>query len=148
MPPISEVSATNSLLRAARALFDQEAGGATTSAAVAAGAGRCLHSLEQHLARIVGEAGIQALVARTLSLTRTAYPGLPAASGAPVGAAGANLQALLESQPLETALEVSVHVIVTLVGLVARFIGEGLTLRLLHELWPPPSDTDPSKETT
>jgi hypothetical protein len=149
VPPFSpENSPTPLLARAVRALFAQEAGSATTSAEVAAGAGRCLNRLELHLARIVGEAGIQALVARTFLLTRSVYPWVPLTSDAPAGAAGNDLRSLLEAQPLETAHEASIHAIATLVGLVARFIGEGLTLRLLEELWPPPSDPDPSKETT
>ena len=37
---------------------------------------------------------------------------------------------------MASGLEASVQVIATLIGLVARFIGDGLTLRLLGEVWP------------
>ena len=42
-------------------------------------------------------------------------------------------------------MEIFLRVVATLVGLVARFIGDGLTLRLLGEVWPAIPGT---KETT
>jgi hypothetical protein len=141
---------TPSLVRAAEVLLAHEAGEATGSADGAAVAIRACDKLHRHLARIVGDEGIRALIGRTLSVGRLTYPSAPRSDGVSVDV-GATVGAYLEAQPPDLASEASVHLIATLIGLVAKFIGDGLTLRLLRELWPEipvPSASGPVKEAT
>ena len=127
---------TSVLVRAARTLVAAEVGEAVTPAQLAVGAERACEKLHRHLARVIGDVGVRALFSRSLSLSTIAFPWLPAPEGVQVDAPWRHLCTQLETQPLATGLEASVHVIATLIGLVARFIGDGLTLRLLGEVWP------------
>lgn len=136
---------TQVLAVAARTLVAAELGGATTAAEVAAGAERACAKLHRHLARVIGEAGMRALFSRSLALSTGAYPWLPAPDGVAVDLPWRQLCTQLEAQAPEVGRDASVHVIATLVRLVARFIGDGLTLRLLGEVWPAISGP---KETT
>ena len=124
------------LADAARLLVAYETGEAASSAEVAAGAARACQKLHRHLARVVGELGIRALFGRSLIMASQTYAWLPPAAGAWVEAPWNDLAAQFEAQRPEVAIEATVLVIDTLVGLVARFIGDGLTLRLLGEVWP------------
>ncbi len=124
------------LADAARLLVAYETGEAASSAEVAAGAARACQKLHHHLARVVGELGMRALFARSLVLASRTYAWLPVPAGAWVEAPWNDLTAQFEAQRSEVAIMATVLVIDTLVGLVARFIGDGLTLRLLGEVWP------------
>lgn len=115
-------------------------------AAAAAGARAC-EKLSLHFARIIGETGIRALLDRSLALSRSEFPWLPAVEGASLEARWTQLAAALAGQPPRAASEASALVLRTLAGLLGRFIGVELTLRLLEERWP--EETPPgSKETT
>jgi hypothetical protein len=133
-PPAENM--TPVLVRAARTLVAAEIGEAATSAEVAAGTERACEKLHRHLARVIGDAGMRALFGRSLSLGRREFPWLPVQDGVSVDQPWRQLCSHLEAQPPEVGLDASVHVIATLVGLVARFIGDGLTLRLLGEVCP------------
>ena len=91
----------------------------------------------------MGRIGFTALLSRALSLASAEVPWLRAAH---VDSDG-SLQGLneLEAQPdPEEIFEGSVVLLAQLLGLLAVFIGENLTLRLMRELWPklPLNDLD------
>lgn len=132
----------------ARALVEHEVGDRRTAQAVAAGAVSACEKLCLHLARIVGETGIRALFDRSLTLSRSEFPWLPAAGGASFAARWTELASALAGQPPAAALEAAVSVVATLIGLVGRFVGDDLTSRLLLELWPEGAPAGSSKETT
>ena len=127
---------TTDLVRAARMLVAAEVGEVVSAADLAAGAERACEKLHRHLSRVIGDVGMRALFSRSLSLSAIAFPWLPAPEGVQVDAPWRHLCTQLETQSVATGLEASVNVIATLIGLVARFIGDGLTLRLLGEVWP------------
>jgi hypothetical protein len=120
----------------------------TTPDAVAAGAARACEKLCLHLAQIVGTTGIRALFDRSVTASRSEFPWLPAASGAPFAARWTELATALAAQPPATALEAAAAVVATLVELLGRFIGDDLTLRILLELWPEGAPPGTLKETT
>jgi hypothetical protein len=132
----------------ARALIAHEVGEPRTSDAVAAGAASACEKLCVHLARIVGETGIRALFDRSLAMSMSEFPWLPAPGGASFAARWTELARSLAGQPPAAALEGAVSVLATLIGLVGRFIGDDLTRRLLQELEPEGTRAGPSKETT
>jgi hypothetical protein len=128
-----------------RALLERVQGEVSTSAQRAAGAARACEDLAAHLSRVVGPVGVRALFDRSVVLSRKEHAFLAAVPiRSPEPPWGA-LRACLESQAPDLALEASVALITTFVGLLGRFIGEALVERLLHELWP---DAFPSSATT
>lgn len=91
--------------------------------------------LRPALATLMGTVGFGALLARALSLATTESPGLRALH---VDADGA-LQGWTErkARPVtDKSLDGDITLVAHLLGLLATFIGEDLTLRLLQELWP------------
>jgi len=91
--------------------------------------------LRAPLATLMGTVGFAALLSRALSLATTEIPGLRALH---VDADGA-LQGWTErkARPLpDESFEGGVTLLAHLLGLLATFIGENLTLRLVQEVWP------------
>ena len=120
-----------------------------SAAHVAAGAVRACEQLTSHLARLVGEAGIRTLLARSAALTSARFPWLSSTipRTAPADSPWAALRAAMELQDPHTASEAFADLLSTFVELLGRMIGEGLVVRLLQEVWPGvfPDDV---KETT
>ena len=104
---------------------------------VAERAARAFEHLTQHLARLVGEAGVNALLRRSMVLASSEFLWLsiPPADRTELDA-GRVLQAALAAQPPMVAVEGFVGVFTTLVVLLKRLIGAGLVDHLLAELWP------------
>ena len=96
----------------------------------------------------MGESGIGSLFDRSLNLARDQFPWLPTVDADSVEARCAELRAALEGQPSDAAIAASAEVAALLLGLLGRFIGEDLTLRLVQEVWPDVAPRDRSKETT
>ena len=88
-------------------------------------------ALEQHLAHIVGDLGIQTVFRRALVLAAVNHPWL--ASTKPDFA---QLRAAFAAQPPEIAIDAFVAVLSTFVAVLGRLIGETLVWRLLGEVWP------------
>lgn len=88
-----------------------------------------------HLSALTGVAGYQALLSRALTLAKAEAPSL----GAVQVTADGNLQGLSELE-LQTekdqAQEGEVILLAQLLGLILSFIGEALTLRLVHDVAP------------
>ncbi len=95
---------------------------------------RVYEKLRRHLSALAGVAGFQALASRALTLSRAETTSLSAVE---VGADG-TLQGQGDVEPQISGGEGdgSVILIAHLLGLLFIFIGEALTLRLVHAAWP------------
>lgn len=130
-----------------RRLLALETGEAATSDRIAEGAARAGEKISQRLAPLIGEAGIHALFARSLTLTSARFPWLATATTSP-RTAWAQLRSCLEKQPPGAASEASAELLGAFVGLLEKFIGPSLTARLLHDVWPEVFPVRSSKEPT
>jgi hypothetical protein len=88
---------------------------------------RVCDKLRQPFATLAGVAGFRSLLARALTLAKRESPDL--------GGWEIKLDGSLEGLSGETAQSGTV-LIAHLIGLMITFIGESLTLRLLHDVWP------------
>lgn len=131
----------------ARSLLTR-AGGIESAERVADSADLVCGLLMTHLARLVGVGGAQALVRRSLSLTRAEHPWLvqervPGDDEQP----WPGLRGALAGQPVDVAIGAFSAWYSNLIDLLERFIGDVLVARMLHEIWPdvvPP----PAKESS
>ena len=87
---------------------------------------RVCDKLRRPIATLAGAAGFRSLLARALTLAKQESPALGACE---VNAAG-SLQGLNDEVAQSGAV-----LIAQLIGLMITFIGESLTLRLLHDVW-------------
>lgn len=99
----------------------------TISAADAVATCRVCEKLRRPLSTFTGTAGFSSLLTRSLTLAKREAPALSAvqvnSDGSMTGMEG-------------EAVEASVVLIAHLLGLLTTFIGETLTMRLLHDVWP------------
>jgi len=141
---------TVELASAARLLLAGPAGAPRSSQEIAKKAAEACERLSQHLSRLIGESGIRALLRRSIVLASAEIPWLSNATTGLSMDPGASpcsaLRASLELQEPDAATDAFVAVLGTFVGLLKRFVGEGLVERLLHEVWPSVFP-DASKET-
>jgi hypothetical protein len=97
----------------------------------------CLVSekLRPHLATLMGNVGFRALLSRALALANTGVPWLRAVQ---VKADGSleGLDELTTQVHPDEIFEGCVVLLAQLLGLLAAFIGENLTLRIVREVWP------------
>jgi hypothetical protein len=100
------------------------------SVAVAEATVRTWDQMARRLAPIIGEGGFRALYARGLHLTRSKYPWL-AVTQEPPTMPFAGLKVSLQRREFTEARDASNALLVTFTELLATFIGEGLTKRLL-----------------
>ena len=137
--------ATHVLLDAVERLLAFEAGGELRAVedgtAVAA---RVYGKLYQHLSPIIGESGFQALLARTVKLSKPAFPALREVDTmGPADAVLTQLCAALKKQAPSAIAGIVTALLVTFGGLLSTFIGEGLTWKLLHNAWPEALPNEP-----
>lgn len=98
---------------------------------------RAVHAYQQlatHLARLIGDAGVQLLLKRSVVLASKQLPWL--VGGPPSASSLSGLRTALEQQDRESITEAFIAVLSAFVGLLERLIGEGLVERLLGEVWP------------
>jgi hypothetical protein len=96
---------------------------------------RVCAKLRRPLITLAGVAGFRSLLSRALTLARAEAPSL----GAVQVAADGSLQGLDELEPQigqDQAREGGAILIAQLIGLLLTFIGEGLTLRMVQDVWP------------
>ena len=96
---------------------------------------RVCAKLRQPLTTLAGAAGFRSLLSRALTLARAEAPSLSAVQVAADG----SLQGLDELRPqvdADQTREAGIILITQLIGLLLTFIGEGLTLRLVQDVWP------------
>ena len=134
--------------RVFRRMLAHEAGSGANATAVAAAARRLAERFAQQLNPLIGDAGVAAICARSLHLAQRNVPGVPAApasdhSDGPF----ALLQRSLEQQEPPAATEAAVAMLATISELLAAFIGDSLTTRLLREAWPDDFAGETTEET-
>jgi len=119
----------------AQRLLTYEAVAGENSEPAESAASRVCAKLRQPLFALVGVAGFRSLLSRALTLARLEAPSL---STVRIAADGA-LQGLDELAPQidkEQASGRGAILIAQLIGLLFIFIGEGITLRLVQNVWP------------
>ena len=120
-----------------RRMLAREAGTDANAPAIAAAARRLCEHFAQQFTPLIGDAGVAAIFVRSLHLTQRHVREL-----APGRASGkrdlpfALLQLSLEQQEPAAATETAVALLAMASELLATFIGESLTTRLLREAWP------------
>jgi hypothetical protein len=96
---------------------------------------RVCDRLRQPLITLAGVAGFRSLLSRALTLARAEAPSLSAVEVAADGSLKGQDEFASQSNK-EQARDGGVILIAQLIGLLLTFIGEGLTLRLVQDVWP------------
>jgi hypothetical protein len=139
----------NARERAFRRLLAREVETDADPRAIAAAARRLCERFAQHVTPLIGNAGVGAICARSLHLAQRHVPGLaPVLASERDGGPFTSAQRFLEHQEPAVAAEAAVAVLATVGDLLASFIGESLTTRLLREAWPDDFVDDATEETT
>ena len=116
-------------------LLAYESAAGKTSEPTEFAAFRVCERLRQPLITLTGVAGFRSLLSRALTLARAEAPSLSVVQVAADG----SLKGLDELEPQidkEQARDEGAILIAQLLGLLLTFIGEGLTLRLVQDVWP------------
>ena len=119
----------------AQRLLTYEVSTGKNSKSTESAAFRVCAKLRRPLITLAGVAGFRSLLSRALTLARAEAPSLSAVQIAADG----SLKGLDELEPQidkEQAKDGGVILIAKLIGLLLTFIGEGLTLRLVQDVWP------------
>ena len=96
---------------------------------------RVCAKLRQPLITLAGVAGFRSLLSRALTMARAEAPSLSAVQVAADGSVK-GLGELASQTEKEHARDGGAILIAQLIGLLLTFIGEGLTLRLVQDVWP------------
>jgi hypothetical protein len=115
----------------AERLLADEAAGAIPSEADVPVAFRICEKIRRSLTTLAGAAGFHSLLSRALRLAIREAPGL--------GALQVNASGIIEEvkpNRYNDDAEGQALLVAHLVGLLFTFIGETLTLRLMHDVWP------------
>lgn len=121
----------------ARWLLAQELGDAPAAEALPDAAERACQKLCQRLARMLTAAGCQALLTRALHLARGEFPFLDGVrAGATADAYLDGLRAKAEGIEPATIHDALTAILAGVIGLLTTFIGEGLVLRAVRDVWP------------
>ena len=138
-PPVSR--------QLARRLLAYEAAAGKNSEPTESAAFRVCEKLRQPLCSLAGVAGFRSLLSRALALARAEGPGLSAVQ---VGADGSlkGLDELGPERDKDMSNEGGALLVAQLLGLLLLFIGEGITLRMVQDVWPESAfdDRDSRKE--
>jgi hypothetical protein len=137
-----------------RRMLAREAGPGADAPAIAAACRRLCERFAQQVTPLIGDLGVAAIFARSLHLSRPKVPELAPgrASNRPDksnrwDAPFLLLEAFLAQQEPAAAADTAVAVLAMAGELLASFIGEGLTTRLLREAWPDDFAADDAEET-
>lgn len=96
---------------------------------------RVCAKLRRPLITLAGVAGFRSLLSRALTLARAEAPSLSAVQVAADGSLK-GLDELASQSSKEQARDGGAVLIAQLIGLLLTFIGEGLTLQLVQDVWP------------
>ena len=119
----------------AQRLLTYEAVAGENSEPAESAAFRVCAKLRRPLITLAGVAGFRSLLSRALTLARAEAPSLSAVQVAADG----SLKGLDELEPQigkEQARDEGAILIAQLLGLLLTFVGEGLTLRMVQDVWP------------
>jgi hypothetical protein len=142
------MTSDNMRQRVFRRMLAREAGTGADAPAIAAAACRLCERFAEQLTPLIGDTGVAAICARSLHLTQRNVQGLaPVRASAQGDEPFALLQLSLEQQEPAVATEAAVALLATVSELLALFIGESLTTRLLYEAWPDDFAGDITEET-
>lgn len=94
-----------------------------------------LDKLRSHLSKLVGGVGFQALLARALALAKVEVSWL-AAVRIQADATLEGFREAAQQQSTEAVAEGNTALLTQLFSLLATFIGDALTLRLVADVWP------------
>ena len=105
---------------------------------VAARAVQAIEQVTSHLAPLVGETGVRAVLARSVALSSATFPWLAGTIPIvrPAESPWASLLVAMERQDTRTISEGFVALLSTFIGLLERLVGERLAARLMHDVWP------------
>jgi hypothetical protein len=143
------MATTNTRERAFQRLLAREAGAGGDARAIAAAAHRLCERFARQVSPLIGDAGVAAIWARSLHLTEQQFPSLaPLRSSDQSDAPFGHLQVSLEKQEPTVGTRAAVGLLTSAGDLLALFIGESLTTRLLREAWPNDFASAITKETT
>jgi hypothetical protein len=119
----------------AQRLLSYEVVAGKNSESTESAAFRVCAKLRLPLTTLAGVAGFRSLLCRALTLARAEVPSLRAVQ---VEADGSlkGLDELASQTDTEQARDGGAILIAQLIGLLLTFIGEGLTLRLVQDVWP------------
>jgi hypothetical protein len=126
----------------AQSLIAEERRSARDSAPASHAAFRVCEKLRAPLCTFAGVGGFRSLLSRALVLARAEAPLL---AGVQIKADGTFLHSPeMEAQAASTeAAQAGAVLVDQLLGLLITFIGEALTLRLVHDVWPQTALKDP-----
>ncbi len=137
------------MLELARRLLIHEAGEGQDQETSMGAAERILDKLRLHLSKRIGQEGFRTLLARALTLTTVRFPHLGAirvgTDGSLIGlpeVAGSGSQETPNNVIQEDFVEGAIALVSQLLGLLATFIGEDITLRILTAVWPETTQDD------
>jgi hypothetical protein len=133
--------ATPQMRNFAQRLISHETSGNETSETKTPAAFHVCEKLRSPLATLMGNAGFGALLSRARALANAEVPWLRAAPVKPDGSLK-GLNELDAQVDAEQIAEGGVVLLAQLLGLLVAFIGENLTLRIVHEVWPKLSFND------
>ena len=119
----------------AQRLLTYEAVAGENSEPVESAAFRVCTKLRRPLITLAGVAGFRSLLSRALTLARAEAPSLSAVQVAADGSVK-GLDELASQTDKERSRDGGAILITQLIGLLLTFIGEGLTLRLVQDVWP------------
>ena len=119
----------------AQRLLAYEAVAGESSEPAESAAFRVCAKLRRPLTTLAGVAGFRSLLSRALTLARAESSSLSAVQVAADGSVK-GLDELASQTDKEQARDGGVILIAQLIGLLRTFIGEGLTLRLVQDVWP------------
>jgi hypothetical protein len=128
-------------------LLAYEAAAGKNSEPTESAAFRVCEKLRQPLCSLAGVAGFRSLLSRALVLARAEVPSLSTVQVAADGSLK-GLDELGPQRDKDMAKEGGALLIAQLLGLLLTFIGEGLTLRMVQDVWPESAfdDRDSGKE--
>ena len=132
-------------LQLARRILAYEADAGRNSEPTESAASRVCEKLRQPLCSLAGVAGFRSLLTRALALARAEAPSLSAVQ---VGADGSlkGLDDLAPQDDKDLSKAEGAILIAQLLGLLLTFVGEGITLRLLQNVWPESAFNDRDSE--
>ena len=119
----------------AQRLLTYEAVAGEKSEPTESAAFRVCAKLRRPLITLAGVAGFRSLLSRALTLARAEAPTLNAVQVAVDGSVK-GLDELASQTDKERSRDGGAVLVTQLIGLLLTFIGEGLTLRLVQDVWP------------
>jgi uncharacterized damage-inducible protein DinB len=126
------------------AVLSPVAGG--DSGALGAAIRAALASFSTELTELIGQRGVRSLYDRSLHLARARHEWLEPISGAPSDEPFADVQRRLTERSVYEAREAGAALLVEFTSLLAVYIGEALTERLMRNAWDQDAQADSSSE--